>query len=136
MVGTNCLNQRNQKKVIIVKSQFDPYIEEVSFLGPKNSVVKCGCPLEAGPLNREFLTLQKSKKVWDQSNVFHKCGMPLNRGAETMGFHCITIFVKIELALGLQLKNHNDIPKTLYTVAICFKKIFGEEHDFPPNKLV
>ena len=49
--------------------------------------------------------------------------------------------MKIELAIfsqamGLQLKNHNDIPKTWFTVAISFQKIFGEEHDFPPNKLV
>ena len=65
--------------------QSDTDYPEISFTGPKNLVVKCGCPLEAGPLNREFLTLQKPKKIWDQSNVFHKCGMPsLNRGTQTV----------------------------------------------------
>ena len=39
-------------------------------------------------------------------------------------------------AIGLWLKNDNDIPKTLFKVAISFQNLFGEEHDFPLNKLV
>ena len=38
--------------------------------------------------------------------------------------------------MGLQLKNHNDILETLFTVAISFQNISGEEYDFSPNKLV
>ena len=44
----------------------------------RNLSLKSEYPLNRGSLNRCFLTLEKSKKNWDQTVLSVKCGYPLN----------------------------------------------------------
>ena len=54
----------------------------------KNLSVKSKYPLNRGPLNRGFLTLEKPRKIKDLTLLPLRFRYLLNKGATKLGFHC------------------------------------------------